>query len=79
MNQPSALLMLADDLVVLRAKRLLEQLAYGKKWKAADDLKAAIEAREEIRLVSIVQDASDPQAMQINEPAPITERSVHHA
>jgi hypothetical protein len=67
-NQPSALLMLADDLVVLRAKRMLEQLAYRKPWKAADDLKAAIEAREEIRLVSVIHEAS--------EPAPITKRSA---
>jgi hypothetical protein len=70
MNQPSALLMLADDLIVIRAKRLLEQLAYGRKWKAADDLKAAIEAREEIRMVSIIHETSD------TDPAPITQRSA---
>ena len=70
MSQPSALLMLCDDLVILRAKRLLEQLAYRKPWKAADDLKAAIEAREEIRLVSIIHETSD------TDPAPITQRSA---
>ena len=68
MNAPSALLMLADDLVVLRAKRLLEQLACGS-WQPAAELRSAIEAREEIRMVSIVKDASDS-------PAPITQRSV---
>ncbi len=69
MNQPSALLMLADDLVVIRAKELLRQLACGA-WQPAAELRAAIDAREEIRMVSIVKDASDS-------PAPITQRSVH--
>ena len=41
-------------------------------------LKAALDTYETVRLGQVLKDA-EPQAMQLNEPAPVTERSVHHA
>ncbi len=75
------MLVLAADLLATRAAKLLEQLAHAG-WEPAVELQRALDCYNEVRGINVLKDATevqdDPQCVQINEPAPATQRSESH-
>ncbi len=71
------LTVLSADLLAVAAKRIVEQLA-SPNWEPLVQLKDALETYESVRLGQVLNDESEPQCVRIDEPAPVTERSVHH-
>lgn len=82
------LTLLAGDVMAVELTRLLDHIALGA-YERFGELKSALHTYTEIRFDGImrgyapsnafrryIMGNSDPQAMQINEPAPETERSV---
>ena len=84
MNRPTMppaanLVVLASDLLAAATKSMLDELAGAENWPAAVRVRQCLEAYEAARCGEIIVTAKDPQCMQINEPAALTERSVHYA
>jgi hypothetical protein len=72
------LTVLSADLLAVAAKRIVEQLACSRDWEPMQQLKAALDTYESVRLGQVLRNP-DPQCMQLDEPAPATQRSeVRH-
>jgi len=72
------LVVLASDLLAAATKTMLDELAGAGQWPAAQRVRQCLEAYEAARCREIIITAKDPQCMQLNEPAPLTERSTQH-
>ncbi len=59
---PSALAILAGDVLATRAKALCDALAAGD-WKPLADLKAAVATYSEVRLTSTLHDSEPPESL----------------
>ncbi len=75
----NTMLTLASDLLAMRVKQLLTVLA-AHNFEPLEQLRQALDTYEQVRIGGAIVEASDPQRMAVAnwEPAPITERSVHH-
>ena len=85
------LAILAGDVMAVELTRLLNHIALGG-YERFGELKSALHTYTEVRFDGIMQGYapsdvsrryimgnSDPQCCQLNDPAPATERCVHHA
>jgi hypothetical protein len=80
MNQPNvaesvsnqALTILASDVLAVRCKNILDQMAAAE-WQPLADLRQALETYSELRLGTKLHDSEPPD----DGPAPPTQRSVH--
>lgn len=86
MNRPSIpppagnLVVLAGDLLAVAAKRITVELACAPSWEPMQRLKQALDAYEHARIGDAVTnpDVQAPSITVWDEPAPETQRSVHH-
>jgi hypothetical protein len=70
------LTVLASDLLAVATKSMLDELAGAGHWPAAVRVRQCLDAYEAARCGEIIIASKDPQCMQLNEPAPLTERSA---
>jgi len=74
------LVVLASDLLAAATKTMLDELAGAGQCPAAVRVRQCLDAYDAARCGEIIISAKGPQCMQLDEPAPDTQRSeVHHA
>jgi hypothetical protein len=83
MNRPSTppppaqnLVVLAADLLAASVESMMAELAGADRWPVAQRVRSALEAYACAREGQILTRDSDPQKVQLDEPAPATTRST---